>query len=652
MKFLLSVGRFSFGEKSESNSRRNAKNNCRFGSLGAIAILWAVMSPALGAAATSPLIPNRDSLSFGNVVIRTAGEQSITLTNGGHSSVTILKVVVAGTNFTESGLTLPLTIPAGQNSAFMVHFAPTTVGAFRGVITIESNASNPLMTIIATGSATTQISTDSPIIYFPGVAIGSNQQHTIWLTNNGQTSVTISKVLVSGTGFSEIGLVAPRTIPARQKIALSEYFIPKVASEVKGTITIYSNASDPVLTIASIGVGMQQISVSPAVAFGEVALGGLAQHAITVTNHGNMSVKISKCTVSGASFKQAGLVAPATIAARGSLTFSAYFVPAVAGEVGGAVTIASNGSDPSVTVTLTGIGVASTGHLAAVPASALFEKVALGDTNSQSITLSNSSLRSIIISQAEVSGKGFRIAGLADSLTIPAGRNFTFTVMFTPAIAGTATGSLSLVSNAANSQLMIPLAGTAVAASMLLEASPAALNFEKMDVGTGGSLEVTLTNKGNSKVTIASLRVSGAEYSQTGVVSGVALAPAQSTTVKIVFKPTATGSAAGSVSISSNATNSPTTIPLLGTAVTKVPHSVDLAWSASSSPKVVGYDVYRGTSYDGPFTKLTLGALSVLKYVDSSVEGGQTYYYVVTSKDSAGIESLFSNEALAHIPEP
>jgi hypothetical protein len=650
MKFLLSLGRFSFGEKSDSNSRGKPKTNCKFGSLGAIVILCAMMSPGLGAAATSPLIASHDSLAFGNVVVRTSGEQTITLTNGGHSSVTILKVVVAGTNFTESGLTLPLTIPAGHNFAFMVHFAPTAVGAFRGVITIESNASNPLMTIIATGTATTQISTDSPLTYFLGVAIGSNQQHTVWLTNNGQTSVTISKVLVSGAGFSEIGLVAPRTIPARQKIAFSEYFIPKVAAEVKGTITIYSNASDPVLTIASIGVGMQQISVGPAIAFGEVAIGEVAQHAITVTNHGNTSVKISKCAVSGASFREAGLVAPMTIAARGSITFSAYFVPAVAGAAGGAVTIASNGSDPSVTVTLTGIGVASTGHLTAVPASALFEKVALGDTNSQSITLSNSTLKSIIISQAEVSGKGFRIAGLTGSLTIPAGRNFTFNVMFTPLIAGSATGSLSLVSNAANSPLTIPLAGTAVSASVLLEASPALLNFEKMDVGTGGSLDVTLTNKGNSKLTIASSRVSGAGFSQANVVSGVTLAPAQSTAVKIVFKPTATGSVAGSVLVTSNATNSPATISLLGTAIAKLPHSVDLAWNASSSPKIVGYDVYRGTSYGGPFTKLTPEAIATLKYVDSSVEGGQTYYYVVTSISSAGIESNFSNQVSASVP--
>jgi P pilus assembly chaperone PapD len=457
MKFLLSLGRFSFDEKFDLNSRRKPKTTCKLGSFGAIAILWAVMSSGLGAAATSPLITNRDTLAFGSVVVRTSGEQSITLTNGGPSSVTILKVVVAGTNFTESGLTLPLTIPAGHNFAFMVHFAPTTVGAFRGVITIESNASDPLTTITATGTGITQISTDSPLTYFLGVAIGSNQQHTVWLTNNGQTSVTISKVLVSGAGFSEIGLVAPRTIPARQKIAFSEYFIPKVAAEVKGTITIYSNASDPILTIASIGVGMQQISVSPAIAFGEVAIGKVAQHAITVTNHGNASVKISKCTVSGASFREAGMVAPMTIAAGASITFSAYFVPTVAGTVGGAVTIASNGSDPSVTVTLTGVGVAATTHLAAVPASALFEKVPLGDTDSQSITLSNTTPENIIISQAAVSGKGFRIAGLAGPFTIPAGRNFTFNVMFTPVVAGTATGSLSLVSNAANSPRSLQL---------------------------------------------------------------------------------------------------------------------------------------------------------------------------------------------------
>jgi len=37
-------------------------------------------------------------------------------------------------------------------------------------------------------------------------------------------------------------------------------------------------------------------------------------------------------------------------------------------------------------------------------------------------------------------------------------------------------------------------------------------------------------------------------------------------------------------------------------------------------------------------------------YADFNVQAGQTYFYVVTSVDSGGVESLFSSEVKALIP--
>lgn len=39
------------------------------------------------------------------------------------------------------------------------------------------------------------------------------------------------------------------------------------------------------------------------------------------------------------------------------------------------------------------------------------------------------------------------------------------------------------------------------------------------------------------------------------------------------------------------------------------------------------------------------------QYEDSNVQFGQTYYYVVTAVDSSDLESTFSNQASATIPE-
>jgi fibronectin type 3 domain-containing protein len=128
------------------------------------------------------------------------------------------------------------------------------------------------------------------------------------------------------------------------------------------------------------------------------------------------------------------------------------------------------------------------------------------------------------------------------------------------------------------------------------------------------------------------------------------LTPNQSVTVTGEFAPTTAGAVSGSVSIASNATNSPSTITLSGTGVVGTPHSVSLSWSESSSV-VSGYNVYRGTTSNGPYpTKLNSSLVTAVGYSDSTVVDGTTYYYVVTAVDSSEVESVDSNQATAVIP--
>ncbi len=80
-----------------------------------------------------------------------------------------------------------------------------------------------------------------------------------------------------------------------------------------------------------------------------------------------------------------------------------------------------------------------------------------------------------------------------------------------------------------------------------------------------------------------------------------------------------------------------------------VSHSVDLMWDASTS-SVIGYNVYRSTTSGGPYTKLNSTVVAGTTYTDSSVEAGQTYFYVTKSVDASNTESVPSNEATAVIP--
>ena len=70
---------------------------------------------------------------------------------------------------------------------------------------------------------------------------------------------------------------------------------------------------------------------------------------------------------------------------------------------------------------------------------------------------------------------------------------------------------------------------------------------------------------------------------------------------------------------------------------------VTLAWSAA--PDASGYNVYRSQLSGGGYQ--LVGASASTGYVDSAVENGEQYFYVVKALDAAGNESAASNEASA-----
>ena len=83
-------------------------------------------------------------------------------------------------------------------------------------------------------------------------------------------------------------------------------------------------------------------------------------------------------------------------------------------------------------------------------------------------------------------------------------------------------------------------------------------------------------------------------------------------------------------------------------------HAANLSWTASTSPNISYYNIYRGTTSGGPYTKIgsTTANSGSTTYQDTSVQKGQTYYYVGTAVDVSGNESSYSNPATAPIPTP
>jgi len=87
--------------------------------------------------------------------------------------------------------------------------------------------------------------------------------------------------------------------------------------------------------------------------------------------------------------------------------------------------------------------------------------------------------------------------------------------------------------------------------------------------------------------------------------------------------------------------------------VTYNTHSATLSWTASTSLNIAGYHIYRSTTSGGPYTLVNpQNLISGTTYTDTSVQAGATYFYVATSVDSSGNESVYSNETSGTIPAP
>ena len=76
--------------------------------------------------------------------------------------------------------------------------------------------------------------------------------------------------------------------------------------------------------------------------------------------------------------------------------------------------------------------------------------------------------------------------------------------------------------------------------------------------------------------------------------------------------------------------------------------SITLAWDASVSPGVVGYNVYYGTE-SGQYDFVVEGIGSDLGVTIPELRLGGIYFFVATAFDEFGIESDYSNECRAKI---
>ncbi|NJP44538.1 choice-of-anchor D domain-containing protein [Streptomyces sp. PRB2-1] len=196
------------------------------------------------------------------------------------------------------------------------------------------------------------------------------------------------------------------------------------------------------------------------------------------------------------------------------------------------------------------------------PGALNFGSVATGSTSAaQTVTVSNPTGSAAAVSALSTTGDFAQTNTCGNS--VPANGSCTVSVTFKPTAAGQRTGTLTVTAGGNTST--VSLSGTGTAPGPVLNTNPASLSFPSTVVGaSAASQTVTVTNSGTTAASVSSVAATG-DFTQTNTCSSLAVGA--SCTVTVTFKPTTGGTRNGTLTITSNANNSPTTVGLSGAGI-------------------------------------------------------------------------------------
>lgn len=178
---------------------------------------------------TAQLTASPSSVSFGTVATGSQNSKTVTLGNYGAVSVTINSASYTGAAFSVSGLTTPLTLSAGQSSAFTVSFNPSSDGSSSGSITFVDRSGTTLLTVPLSGTAATAASHYVDLSWTASASTVAGYRIYRGGVSGGPYTL-LSNTLVSGTTFRDSTVLGGST-----------YFYVVTAVDSTGAESGYSN---------------------------------------------------------------------------------------------------------------------------------------------------------------------------------------------------------------------------------------------------------------------------------------------------------------------------------------------------------------------------------------------------------------------------
>lgn len=390
------------------------------------------------------------------------------------------------------------------------------------------------------------------------------------------------------------------------------------------------------------GVGVNPASLS----FGSVNVNTTSSAAnVVVTNNGGQTISILQISSSLPEFIVISPAMPVTLGPHSSASLQVVFRPDAAKSFSGSIVLnTSRKGNGAQLISVTGTGTTSSSasslpaqsYLLSASASSLnFGNILVRSSAFQAITLTNTGTASVSLSQVAITGAGFTVSGFTGAVTLAAGQSLSLTVSFAPATAGSATGSLGIVSNATNSPITISLSGTGVQPQ--LSVIPASVGFGNVTVGVTNTQMLTISNPGTANLNVTQASLIGTGLSFSGLALPLSVPPGGSSAFTVSFAPASASSISGSLTLVNNTLNSPLVIPLTGTGVSPIAQ-------LSASPASLSFgSITTGTSGMQTVTLANTGNSSVsISQINMSAAGFSATGFALPLTLAAGQSTSFS----------
>ncbi len=520
----------------------------------AVTLLFAVSVPS-AQAQTATL--SATSHTFGSVAVSaTSGTASVRLTNSGTAALSPVNIA-ASANFAETN-TCGSSVAPGKNCTISITFTPTAPGKLTGAITITDPVGTQTITLQGTGAVPITVSPMSHA--FGSVALGqTSATQTLTVTNKGTGAASIT-IDPTSTAFQDANACGS-SLAGDSSCTISVAFVPGTTTgHQTGDIDVGYTLDSAVGTIAVAvqGTGVQPITVTPSSrALGSVAIGQTsAAKTFTVTNESTLQQTLT--ITPSTEFGETDTCAP-SVTAGGTCTISATFTPSsmASGLQTGTITVAD--SLGSTTVEVQGTAIAP---VTVSPTSIAFSTALKVGTasNARTVTIDNHETVALTGLSIVASPASYAVTPTPTSCTatLAPSSSCTVTVVFTPELAGSIPGTLTISDSAVSSPQTVTMTGTGV----LTNLKSVVVTPASSSLATGATTQFTATgtytNGTTGNVTDAVTWSSSgyASISLTGLATGVSAGSATitatvpGTTVTGSTLLTVTGSALTSIVIS------------------------------------------------------------------------------------------------------